>query len=95
MAWQDVGETFMCEKGTVHVNRRGYKIHRAGSKEVEEATTNYDITKDAVDEFIDGCRTGKMENAGIWGAESTMMAVMAREAIVSGKEVTWDRITRG
>jgi hypothetical protein len=36
-----------------------------------------------------------MENAGIWGAESTMMAVMAREAIVSGKEVTWDRITRG
>lgn len=95
MAWQDVGETFMCEKGTAHVSRRGYTIHRQGSKTVEEAKTTYDITKDAVDEFIDGARNGKMENAAIWGAESTMMAVMAREAITSGREVTWDKLTKG
>lgn len=95
MAWQDVGETFMCEKGTVHVSRQGYRIHREGKREVEEAKTTYDITKDAVDEFIDGARTGKMENAAIWGAESTMMAVMAREAITTGREVTWDKLTKG
>jgi hypothetical protein len=31
----------------------------------------------------------------MWGAESTMAAIMAREAIYTGKEVTWDRITKG
>lgn len=92
--WSDVGETFICERGTIHVSRQGYRLHRQGQP-VEEVKTTYDITKDAVDQFVEGARTGKMENAAIWGAESTLMAILAREAIYSGKEMTWERLLRG
>ncbi len=92
--WSEVGETFICQNGTVHVSRQGYRLHLPG-KPVEEVKTTYDITKDAVDQFIDGARTGKMENAAIWGAESTLMAILAREAIYSGKEMTWEKLLKG
>ena len=92
--WSDVGETFMCEKGTIHISRQGYKLHREGQP-VEEVKTVGDITKDAVDQFIEGARTGQMENAAIWGAESTLMAILARESIYTGKEMTWDRLLKG
>lgn len=89
--WQDVSETFVCEKGAVNVSRRGYSIFRAGAPP-ETATTNYDITIDNVNEFVEGARTGKLENAALWGAESTLVAVMALQALVSGKEMTWDKV---
>jgi myo-inositol 2-dehydrogenase/D-chiro-inositol 1-dehydrogenase len=91
----DVGETFICEKGAIHTSRQGYKLYNAtrrGDPPVEVAT-KYDITADAVNAFIDGARTGKIENAAFYAAESTMTAIMAREAIYSGKEMTWDRIS--
>ncbi len=56
------------------------------------AKTSDDITLDNVNQFIEGARTGKLENAALWGGESTLVAVMALEAIVSGKEVTWDKV---
>src|SRR5580704_4089698 len=92
---QDVGETFICEKGAVHTSRQGYKLYNAkrrGDPPVEVPTT-YDITADAVNAFVDGARTGKIENAAFTAAESTMTAIMAREAIYSGAEMTWDRIS--
>jgi len=91
----EVGETFICEKGAIHTSRQGYKLYNAkrrGDPPVEVAT-KYDITADAVNAFIDGARTGKIENAAFYAAESTMTAIMAREAIYSGKEMTWDRIS--
>lgn len=94
VGWSDVSETFICEKGTVNVSRQGYKIWRGNSKEVEEASTKYDITQDAVNEFIEGARTGKVENAGIWGAESTLMGVMALDCLVNKRESTWDRMMK-
>ena len=93
--WSDVSETFICEKGTVNVSRQGYKVWRGNSKEVEEVTTKYDITQDAVNQFIDGARTNKMENAGIWGAESTLMGVMALNALVKKQEQTWEQTLKG
>ena len=47
---------------------------------------------DTVNQFIEGVRTGKIENAAIWGAESSMTAVMALQACTSGKEATWDQV---
>jgi myo-inositol 2-dehydrogenase / D-chiro-inositol 1-dehydrogenase len=94
-AFQDVSETFMCEGGTVRTSRKGISVWRKGMKEAEEWPTNYDITIDAVNQFVEGSRTGKLENAAIWGAESTMAAIMAREAIYTGKEVTWDKVSKG
>ncbi len=89
--YQDVSETFMCEKGAVTTSRLGYKICRAG-KPVEEVKTTYDITIDNVNEFVEGCRTGKVENAALWGAESTLVAVMALQALVKGQEMTWQKL---
>lgn len=91
--FQDVGEVFMCEKGTVTTSRKGVQIMRQG-QQPEAFETKYDITLDGVNEFIEGARTGKLENAAFHAAESTLTAIMAREAIYSGKEMTWERISK-
>jgi predicted dehydrogenase len=89
--YYDVSETFMCEKGSVNVSRQGYKLYvKKSRKEApEEVGTNYDITQDAVNDFVDGARKGRLENAAGWAVESTLTAIMAREAIYKGKEMTW------
>jgi len=92
--WSDVSETFMCEKGAVQTSRKGFSVFRKGV-DVERVETTYDITNDAVNEFIEGARTGQIENAALWGAESTFAAVMALEACVTGKETTWEKIAKG
>ena len=90
-AWSDVSETFVCQKGSVNVSRRGYTVYRTGQTP-ETVTTKYDITIDAVSQFIDGALTGKIENAAFHAAESTLTAVMALEACVKGEAMTWDRV---
>lgn len=89
--FSDVSETFMCEQGAVNVSRRGYTVWR-GKNPAERVDTTYDITMDGVKEFVEGIRTGKMENAAFHAADSTLTAVMALEACVKGREVTWDRV---
>jgi hypothetical protein len=42
-----------------------------------------------VNAFIEGARTGKIENAAFYAVESTLTAIMGREAIYSGKPVNW------
>jgi myo-inositol 2-dehydrogenase / D-chiro-inositol 1-dehydrogenase len=89
--FQDIGETFMCEKGTVYTSRLGYKLwnKQVRRADPEEVTTKGDITMDAVNDFIDGARAGRLENAGPWAVESTLTAIMAREAMYSGRERNW------
>ena len=94
--FQDVSETFFCEQGTMVTSRRGYKLYNKKERmaQPEEVATNYDITADAVNEFIEGARTGKIENAAFTAAESTLTAIMAREAIYNGTEMTWNQISK-
>lgn len=92
----DVSETFICEKGAINVSRQGYKLYnktRRGDPPVEVVTKG-DITADAVNQFVDGARNGKIENAAFTAAESTLTAIMAREAIYSGKEMNFDQIAK-
>jgi len=91
--FQDVSETFMCEKGAVTVSRTGYTITR-DKQPPEVVKTGYDITEDGVREFIEGARTGKLENAAFHAAESTLTAVMALEALVRKREMTWEEVSR-
>jgi myo-inositol 2-dehydrogenase / D-chiro-inositol 1-dehydrogenase len=93
VGYSDVSETFVCEKGSVNVSRRGYKVYRQG-KPVEEVETKYDITQDNVNQFVEGVRTGKMENAALWGAESSLVAVMALTACTSGQPMTWEKVNQ-
>lgn len=92
--YRDVGEVFFCEKGVVTTSRRGISIWREGKKQPEEIETKYDITQDAVNAFVEGARTGKLENAAPWAVESTLTAIMAREAIYAKREMTWDVINK-
>jgi predicted dehydrogenase len=108
--YRDVGETFICEKGAMHTSRQGYrwfnkvvdetpldKGYRTPVPEEEplEVHTNYDITEDAVNTFVDGVQTGTIENAVFSAVETMYTAMMARAAIYTRKEVTWDEIVRG
>jgi predicted dehydrogenase len=93
--YRDVGEVFFCEKGVVSTSRTGVSVWREGQTKPEVWPTKYDITQDAVFEFVDGARSGKLENAGFYAAESTLTAILAREAIYAKKEMTWDGIAKG
>jgi predicted dehydrogenase len=92
--FSDVSETFMCEKGAVNVSRRGYTIWRDKS-EPEVVKTTYDITQDGVNEFIEGARTGKLENAAFHAAESTLTAFMGLQSAVQGREMAWSDVWQG
>ena len=107
--YRDVGETFICEKGAISTSRQGYrwynkivdetpldKGYRTPTPEEEplEVHTSYDITEDAVNAFVDGVRKGEIENAVPAAVETMYTAMMARQAIYSGKEATWDQIVR-
>jgi len=107
--FRDVGETFICEKGALNTSRQGYrwfnkvvdetpldKGYRTPSPDEIplEVHTEYDITEDAVNSFVDGVRTGKLENAAFSAVETMYTAIMARTAIYSGRQTTWDEIQR-
>ncbi|HYO81287.1 MAG TPA: Gfo/Idh/MocA family oxidoreductase [Bryobacteraceae bacterium] len=90
--FQDISETFIGEKGTIRTSRQGYQYFgkpNTAPQMVQSASSKGDITKDAVDAFIAGARSGNIENAAFWAVESTLTAVMAREAMYSGKPMTW------
>lgn len=93
--FKDVSETFICEKGAINVSRQGSRIWDGKGKggAPTEVATRYDITQDAVNEFVEGARTGKLENAAFTAVESTLTAIMAREAIYSGREWSWKDVS--
>jgi predicted dehydrogenase len=93
--YKDVSETFICEKGAINTSRQGYTLYNNDARGAapEQMPTKYDITQDAVNEFVEGARTGKLENAAFTAVESTLTAIMAREAIYSGKEKTWKDVS--
>jgi predicted dehydrogenase len=108
--YRDVGETFICEKGAMHTSREGYRWFNKVADETPldkgyrvpgpdeapaEVHTKYDITEDAVNSFVEGVRTGKLENTAYSAVETMYTAIMARQAIYTRKEVTWDEIQRG
>lgn len=107
--YRDIGETFICEKGALHTSRQGYRWYNkvvdetpvdkgyrtpAPEEEPSEVFTKYDITSDAIASFIDGVRSGKVENAVHSAVETMYTALMARQAIYTRKEVTWSEIQR-
>jgi predicted dehydrogenase len=97
-SFEDISETFVGEKGTIRTSRQGYQLfvkRGAPPPMVQSPSSKADITKDAVDQFVEGARTGKIENAAGWAVESTLTAIMAREAMYSGKPMTWADLKAG
>jgi predicted dehydrogenase len=92
--YTDIGEVFLCETGTVRTTRRGYEVYNKAQRGappeiVQSDSSKADITADAVNAFVEGARTGKLENAAFYAVESTLTAILGREAIYSGKPMTW------
>ncbi|MBM3745112.1 MAG: Gfo/Idh/MocA family oxidoreductase [Acidobacteria bacterium] len=105
--YRDISETFIGEKGALTTSRQGY-VHYdkivdenlpprgyvipTGKDAPTVVSTNYDITDDAVAEFVEGVRFNRLENAAFSAVETMYTAIMARTAIYTGKEVTWEEI---
>ncbi len=98
-SFADISETFLCEKGAINTSRQGYSLYDADRRGtppevVQSESSKKDITADAVNAFIEGARTGKLENAAFYAADSTLTAIMAREAIYKGREMTWNELLK-
>jgi predicted dehydrogenase len=105
--FRDIGETFIGEKGAISTSRQGYRWYdkivdenlpakgykdpSAGEAPAEVLTKN-DITEDAVNEFVEGARTGKIENAAFTAVEAMYTAIMARTAIYTRREASWEDV---
>jgi myo-inositol 2-dehydrogenase / D-chiro-inositol 1-dehydrogenase len=105
--FRDIGETFIGDEGAISTSRQGYRWFNkivdenlpakgykdASSDEAPDVVmTENDITEDAVNEFVAGARTGKIENAAFHAVEAMYTAIMARTAIYTGREVTWEKM---
>jgi predicted dehydrogenase len=88
-----VGEEFTGTKGTIATSRQQmvhFKAVAAGAKpDVETMESKRDITNDALEDFITRVLSGTPENVAERSAYSTMIALLGRAAIYSGKEVSW------
>ncbi|MCW5981430.1 MAG: Gfo/Idh/MocA family oxidoreductase [Bryobacteraceae bacterium] len=83
-----VGEEFSGTKGVIAVSRREMR-HIKGPDDVETIESKRDITVDALENFIERVQTRNYENVAERSALSTMIAILGRTAIYSGREVTW------
>ncbi len=83
-----VGEEFTGTKAFIAVSRREM-VHVRGPNDRETIESKRDITYDAIEAFLGMIQSGKVENVAARSAQSTMIAILGRTAIYSGKEVTW------
>jgi len=63
-------------------------------EQLEVQKPKYDMTIDAVEEFLARVREGRPENVAARAAESTLACVLGRMAIDSGREVTWEEMLK-
>jgi predicted dehydrogenase len=83
-----VGEEFTGTKAFIAVSRQ-QMVHVRGPNDRETIESKRDITYDAIEAFLGMIQSGKVENVAARSAQSTMIAILGRTAIYSGKEVTW------
>lgn len=82
------GEHFTGTKSTIEV-WRSHMSHYKPSGEIETIKAKRDITMDALENFIERVLTGDYENVAVRSAQSTMIAILGREAVYRRREVTW------
>ncbi|HVP45032.1 MAG TPA: Gfo/Idh/MocA family oxidoreductase [Bryobacteraceae bacterium] len=88
-----VGEEFVGTKGMITTSR-AKMVLTPGHKWNEAETTvtlnsPHDITVDAFKTFFDNVLSGRVENVAERSALSTMIAILGRTAIYTGKEAVW------
>jgi predicted dehydrogenase len=85
-----VGEEFTGTKGTVATSRQQMVHYKGpGPDNTETIKSPRDITIDAIENFITRIVTNDPENAGVRSAESTLIAILGRNALYTGREALW------
>jgi myo-inositol 2-dehydrogenase / D-chiro-inositol 1-dehydrogenase len=91
------GERFFGTLGVSESNHSGPMqiIRNDGNKWDAGTNTALDTAvANKVKAFVDGIKAGKFDNQAEQGAESTLSVILGRTAAYSGRELTWDRLTR-
>jgi len=83
-----VGEEFTGTKAVITTSR-GKMVHIKGADEAETMDSMRDITYDALEAFLGMIASGNVENVAERSALSTMIAILGRTALYTGKEATW------
>jgi len=89
-----VGEEFTGTKGVL-LTSRAAMTHIKGPEDHETIKSERDITVDAYKAFITNIKDGKVENVAERSALSTMIAILGRTALYTGKEATWKGLYGG
>ena len=86
----NAGEEFTGTKGLIKMTREGM-VHSKGFKpsDREELPVKREITIDAIENFLGRIVSGNPENAIERSVLSTCVGLLGREAIYTGREVTW------
>ncbi|MFB3827008.1 MAG: Gfo/Idh/MocA family protein [Bryobacteraceae bacterium] len=88
-----VGEEYAGSQGSIFTSRKKSVIYRGNKPETIQA--GRDITIDAIETFLGHIAAGTVENAAERSAESTMIAILGRTAIYTGREATWKGVFGG
>jgi len=92
--YRDVVEQFFGETGMIETSEKHWRHFRGPGQETSELSPRNN-TIDSVAAFVQRVTTGKPENAGVRGAESTLTAILGRMAMDLRREVTWDEMMKG
>jgi predicted dehydrogenase len=82
-----VGEEYAGSLGAITTSRKKSAIYRGNKPQFVEAKR--DITIDAIEAFLGRILSGDVENVAERSAQSTMIAILGRTAMYSGREATW------
>jgi len=85
-------ERYIGEKGFIETAREYWTLNTGAGPVTEKSA--YDITQDALAEFVRRVSEGKPENAGVRAAESTLTSILGQMAIDRKSEVTWEEMMR-
>jgi myo-inositol 2-dehydrogenase/D-chiro-inositol 1-dehydrogenase len=83
-----VGEEFTGTTGVIATSR-ARMVHIRGPKDEETVESKRDITYDGIEAFLGRILSGDVENVAERSALSTMIAILGRTAIYTGREATW------
>jgi predicted dehydrogenase len=83
-----VGEEFTGTKGVLQTSR-AEMVHIKGPKDSETMKSPRDITFDGIEAFLGRIVSGDIENVAERSAKSTLIAILGRTALYTGKEASW------
>lgn len=91
-AFSEVVDRVFCEKGTLEAPGRVLTKDVAGKTNWAYRGEEADMYQVCHNEWFAAIRKGEPINAGTYMANSTMLAILAREAAHSGQRITWDEV---